>query len=215
MASTETEPAVIPVQEKVLSHLKEADPVIKELVEGFGPYRIPLEPNLFTALVDAILGQQISIHAAAAVRRRLYGLYGGRPPEPGELAATRPDILRGAGLSGAKIRYVLGLAETFAQQPLSREDLAGLDDREVTDRLIAFKGVGPWTVQMLLIFSLGRLNVLPVLDIGLQAAAQHAYGLTERPVGRRLAELAEPWHPYCTIATWYLWRSRDDNPNLK
>ena len=154
-----------------------------------------------------IVYQQLSGKAAATIHGRVLGLFGGRTPTPDELVATRDDALRGAGLSRQKLTYLKDLASRVASGDVPIERLHEFSDDGVIDALVRVKGVGRWTAQMFLMFRLGRPDVLPEADLGIQNAIQRAYGLRKRPAPRRVAKIGAPWAPYRTVASWYLWRS--------
>ena len=198
---------VLPGYGKAQRHLARRDPVLKRLIRLVGPCTLRHNPDRLAALVQAIISQQISTRAAASIRQRLEqalapeGLTAARI-----LRAPEPE-LRAAGLSGAKARFLFDLADKVHHGGLPLADLHHLPDEEVIARLLPVKGIGRWTAQMFLIFSLGRLDVLPVDDLGLRAGVRRHYDLPAVPDRPRLEELAEPWRPYRSIATWYIWRS--------
>ncbi|MCP9488204.1 MAG: DNA-3-methyladenine glycosylase, partial [Gaiellaceae bacterium MAG52_C11] len=166
----------------------------------------------YGALLRSIVGQQLSTKAARTIYDRLAGLFGDRAPTPEELLGVDPEELRGVGLSRAKASYLRSLAEHVIAGELELDRLAELDDEEVAAQLTAVKGLGPWTAHMFLIFHLRRPDVLPVGDLGIRRGAQLAYGMEELPTPAELAQLAEPWRPYRSLACLYLWRSLDNEP---
>ena len=168
--------------------------------------------DAYGALVRAIVGQQVSASAARAIYGRLTGLFGDRTPTPRELLGTDPGALRAAGLSGAKVAYLRDLAERIEDGDLDLERLAEQPDEEVRAQLLEVKGLGPWTVDVFLLFHLGRPDVLPVGDVGLKRAVQRAYALDELPGPAELERIAEPWRPHRSLACLYLWRSLDNRP---
>jgi DNA-3-methyladenine glycosylase II len=168
--------------------------------------------DAYGALVRAIVGQQLSARAARTIYERLIGLFGDRTPTPRELLDTDPDVLRGAGLSGAKVAFLRDLAEHIEDGDLDLEHLPELPDDEVFEQLVQVKGLGPWTVDMFLLFHLGRPDVLPVGDLGIKRAVQAEYGLEELPDAPELERIAEPWRPHRSLACLYLWRSLDNTP---
>ena len=196
-----------------IAHLCAADPVLARIIDAVGPYQLRRDPGHFYALFSSIVSQQISVRAAAAVMRRVEALF---PPDEGLTApgvvALGTDPLRTAGLSGQKTRYVLDLAERVAGASLDLERVAALDDEEVIAALTQVKGIGRWTAEMFLIFSLGRPNVLPVDDLGFRTAVKRHYDLAELPRRDDLHALGARWAPYRTVATWYLWRSLNNAP---
>lgn len=198
--------------------LRAADPVMAALIDryedpdGVVRRRGRLPGDAYGALVRAIVGQQVSSKAARAIFGRLVEHFGGRTPTPRELLGAEPDELRAIGLSRAKVAYLRDLAEHVEDGELDLELLAEAPDEEVAASLTAIKGLGPWTVDMFMIFHLGRPDVLPVGDLGIRRAAQVEYGLDELPDAAELTAIAEPWRPHRTLACLYLWRSLDATP---
>lgn len=201
------------------AHLSRADPVLAGLITGHGG-PLPAEQDargrpadLYGALVRTIAGQQLSVKAARAIYLRLEARFDGRTPTPEEILADDPEELRAAaGFSRAKVRYLRSLAEHVQQGELVLERLAELDDDAVISELTAVKGIGEWSAHMYLMFTLHRPDVLPVGDLGVRNAVMRAYALERPPAPTELSELAEPWRPYRTRATLYLWRSLDNEP---
>ena len=187
------------------------------LVDEIGPLSVKQRKrgrpaDAYGALVRSITGQQLSTKAAATIYGRLTELYGGRTPTPQEILDTDPQELRGVGLSNAKAAYLRDLAEHIVDGELPIDDLAELSDTEVYERLIAVKGLGRWTVDMFLIFHLGRRDILPVGDLGIRKAMQIQYGLDELPKPATMEQIAEAWRPQRTLASLYLWESLDNSP---
>jgi DNA-3-methyladenine glycosylase II len=198
-------------------HLTGCDPVLGALVGGHGPLdeeerRRGRPDDAYGALVRAIVGQQLSVKAAKTIYDRLCDLYDGRTPTPAELIATDPDVLRGVGLSRAKAAYLRDLAEHVEDGELDLDALPELPDDQVSAQLIAIKGLGRWTVDMFLMFHLGRPDILPVGDLGIRRAVQIAYGLDALPAPAELTRIAQPWQPHRTLACLYLWASLDNAP---
>jgi DNA-3-methyladenine glycosylase II len=189
-------------------HLSRRDPILKRLIAAVGPCTLRYEPNRFASLARSIISQQISTKAALAIRMRLEEALGGEGMTPAGILALSDEALRAAGLSAAKQKSLRDLAGHARSGAVSLETIHALEDEEVVAALVPVRGLGRWTAQMFLIFSLGRLDVLPVDDLGLRTGVQEWYGLPQLPDKGRLTELAEPWRPYRSIATWYLWRSR-------
>lgn len=194
------------------AHLSAADPVIARLIAERGTCRLEPDPRHFLVLVRAIVGQQISVKAAASIRGRLAGLMPGGEVTPEGIVALDEEQLRAAGLSRPKARYIRDLAEKVVAGVVELARLPEMEDEEVIRELVQVKGIGRWTAEMFLIFCLGRLDVLSVDDMGVRAAVRRAYGLSALPGKPELHAIAEPWHPYASIATWYLWRSLDNVP---
>jgi DNA-3-methyladenine glycosylase II len=189
---------------KAHRHLSRKDQVMKQLIRLVGPCTLQHDPDGFGVLVRSIVSQQISTKAAKSIMARIQAL---QPIEPAALLKQKPDKLRAAGLSANKLRALLDLSQKVREGSLNLKDLPDLDDEEAIARLLPVYGIGRWTAEMYLIFSLGRLDVLPLSDLGLRAGMQKQYQLEDRPAAGQLTELAEPWRPYRSIATWYIWRS--------
>jgi len=193
---------------QAVDHLRRADPVLREVIDRVGPFEPGHEPDLWRSLVGSIISQQLSVKAAATIESRVAALGDGEGfPAPQRLLALPEEVLRACGLSGAKTRYVKDLAGKWLDGTLQPERIAALPDEEVIAELTQVKGIGRWTAEMVLIFTLRRPDVLPVDDLGFRNAVQRAYGLAERPGASELQRLGEPWRPYRSIATLYLWRS--------
>jgi DNA-3-methyladenine glycosylase II len=188
--------------------LREQDPVLRAIIDRVGPFEASFEPDLWWSLVDAIASQQLSVKAAATIVGRVEALVPGeRRPTPAELLALPDETLRACGLSGAKTRYVKDLAARWLDGSLEPGRLPEMPDEEVIEHLTRVKGIGRWTAEMILIFTLARPDILPVDDLGLRVAVQRAYGLAERPGRAELTEIGEAWRPFRSAATLYFWRS--------
>ena len=214
-----------PDRRVLLPHFRRVDPVMAALIETVGPYRLRAEAcdSPFRHLVQAIASQQISGRAADTILARFVALYAGSGgarsgdrarrsdfPSPAQVQATPPDRLRSVGLSAAKSAALKDLAaHTLSGVVPDSATLAALEDAEIVARLTQVRGIGPWTVQMMLMFQLGRPDVLPVDDHGVRNGFRLAYGLAELPTPRELTRHGACWAPYRTAASWYLWRAVD------
>ena len=192
--------------ELALRHLRTVDPVMAGIIERVGPYALARRQPTFETLVRSITFQQLSGKAAGTIFARLKKAVGSRLTASAFLRLTQEE-LRACGLSRQKIASLQDLAERVARREISFRKLADLQDEEVILQLSKVRGVGVWTVQMFLMFALERPNVLPVSDLGIRNAVRKAYGLDDLPKAKELEEIARKWHPYCSVATWYLWRS--------
>jgi DNA-3-methyladenine glycosylase II len=197
-----------------LEHLRSADPVLGRLLDEHGaPEPRPPAGDPYTALVRAIVGQQLSVTAARSIYTRLLEHFGGHAPAPEEILAAEPDAMReAAGLSRAKVTFLRSLAEHVESGELDLEHVASLPDDEVVAQLTAVKGVGAWTAHMFMIFELRRSDVLAVGDLGVRRAAERAYGLEELPSADELTALAAPWQPHRSAACLLLWHSLANDP---
>lgn len=200
--------------QEALVHLKAADPVLARLIDEVGPYGIEFsEPN-FETLVRSVIYQQLSGKVAVIIFNRLAAAAGNGRVTPEGVLKLRTRKLRSIGLSKQKIEYIRGLARRTVSGELDFAALLDLPDEEVSLRLTRIKGIGTWTVQMFLMFALRRTNVLPAADLGIRAAVRKLYGLPEMPKPSEIEDLARNWHPYCTVASWYLWRSLEAKAGL-
>ena len=200
---------------KAITHLKAADPVIGRIIEVVGPYRMTYKEPDFTALVRSIVYQQLSGKAASTIYTRLEkAVARAGKLSPRAILKMEVEELRAFGLSQGKAKYVLDLAAKTAAKEVNFGKLPELSDAEVVEHLTNVKGVGVWTAHMFLMFALKRPNVLPTGDLGIRSAIKKAYGLEELPKPAEMEEIARGWHPYCSIACWYLWRSLDGPAEL-
>ncbi len=195
------------VYPKARRHLARRDPVLKRLIAAVGPCTLRHDPDHFPLLARSIISQQISGKAAASISARLLQAVGRSGLTPRGVLKLSDAELRGAGLSAAKAAALRDLAAKVRDGTVPLAELHALEDEEVIARLIPVRGIGRWTAQMFLIFSLGRLDVLPTADFGLRSGVRREYGLPDLPDARSLEALAEPWRPYRSVATWYFWRS--------
>jgi DNA-3-methyladenine glycosylase II len=190
-------------------HLRRVDEHLRAIIDRVGPCRLEPYPDRFGALVRSIIGQQISSKAAASIHQRLVVL-SGEPHQPARLIALGEAKLRTVGLSSAKTRYVLSLAEAVASKQLPLEDFDdSWDDHAITRALTAVKGIGVWTAEMFLIFALNRPDILPASDLGIRVALRDRHRLDGLPQPRDCHALTESWRPFRTIASWYIWKGGD------
>ena len=190
-------------------HLRAADPVMKAIIDAVGPYTLRFERDRFAMLVRSIVSQQISTSAARAIRKRLQELAGPQGLTAANLVRFSPDQLRSAGLSPQKAAYVADLAAQVADGTVNLRRIGRLPDEQVIEQLTQVKGIGRWTAQMFLIFSLGRPDVFPHDDLGVRTAIRDRYGLAGLPDKATSLAIATPWRPYASVASWYCWRSLD------
>jgi DNA-3-methyladenine glycosylase II len=198
---------------KAISHLKRSDPVLAAIIGRVGEYSIRFREPDFETLVKSIVSQQLSGRVAAVIFGRLADAVGGNMT-PASILKLRPSRMRTLGLSGSKTAYIRDLARHTRDGSVVFEELADLPDEEVIARLTKVKGIGVWTVHMFLMFALRRHNVLPTGDLGIRNAIRKAYALEEMPQPKDVEALAAKWHPYCTVASWYLWRSLETEATL-
>ena len=193
-----------------VAHLRRADPVLARIIDSVGPFTLEPRDGSFRSLARAIFFQQLAGPAARAILNRVLDLLDTDEKRfftPAQLLATSDEQLRSAGLSRQKLAYLRDLSDKFASGQLSEGEFAAQVDEEVIRRVTTVKGVGRWTGEMFLIFSLGRPDVLPVDDLGVRRGFQQAYGLAGLPSPEEMQRIAEPWRPYRSVGTWYMWRS--------
>ena len=203
------------LNQDAIEHLTAADPVLARLIASGRPVQPLPHEDLYLALLRAIVSQQISTKAAAAIWKRFQALFPPEGyPEPREVLALSEDELRAAGLSRQKAGYLKAIAEYNERGLLDYEHLSQLSEDAFTQHLTAIKGVGRWTAQMLQMFALDQPDVFAEGDLGVQNAMRKHYGLEEtgRALQKRMTTIAEPWRPYRSLACKYLWQSLDNAP---
>ncbi|MBL7073808.1 DNA-3-methyladenine glycosylase 2 family protein [candidate division KSB1 bacterium] len=199
--------------EKAVAVLKTKDPILREVINRVGTCTLELEQDAFKALTESIIYQQLSIKAAGTIAKRFTAIYPNYSfPDPKDVLSTPDGKLREVGISNQKARYLKDLSHKFLDGIVTPSKFPDMSDEEIIEHLTKVKGIGRWTAEMFLIFSLGRPNVLPVDDLGFQKAVQRHYGIENFRSESKLRMLAKKWEPYCSVATWYLWRSLDVVP---
>jgi DNA-3-methyladenine glycosylase II len=191
------------------THLRRADRRLGSVIERVGACTLQPRRQIYRSLFRAILFQQLAGKAAATIMRRVCEPFGGVIPAPAALLSAPEAQLRDAGLSRQKLTYLRALAGAFDEGRLNPHRLARLSDDAIVDAVTTVHGIGEWTAHMLLIFSLGRPDVLPVGDYGVRKGMQRVYRLRELPQPHTMERIAAPWRPYRSIASWYMWRSLD------
>ncbi len=195
--------------EAAVAHLRAADPVMKDLIARVGTFRLTLARDRFGTLVKAIVSQQLSTKAAQTIEARVRALVAPSKLTAENLSKVPVRALRKSGLSNQKAAYVSDLCRHVLDGSVRLSSLGRLDDEAVVEQLVQIKGIGRWTAQMFLIFSLGRLDVFPHDDFGIRKALRDLYGLGDLPDKQASLEIARPWRPYASVACWYCWRSLD------
>jgi len=187
-------------------HLKKSDPVLATIIERVGPYRVTFREPTFQTLVRSIAFQQLNGKAARSIFDRLVAAAGGTLT-PESILALTVEQMRAVGLSRQKLSYIRDLAERTRSGEIEFARLPEMSDEEVIAHLTRVKGIGVWSAQMFLMFALQRPNVLPTADYGVRAAIKKQYRKRKLPDHKQIVKLARAWHPYCSVACWYLWRS--------
>jgi DNA-3-methyladenine glycosylase II len=195
-------------------YLAKADKKLAPIIAASGPCRIKPHKDYYGELVSNIVGQQLSTKAAYSIWQRVLELFDGKMPAPEQLIKIDGQKLRDVGLSWNKVTYVKDIAQHILDGRLDMEHIANMPNDQLIEQLTAVKGIGEWSAHMFMMFSLGRLDVLPVGDLGIRKAVQKLYGFKDLPNPEQIITVAvkNKWHPYESVASWYLWQSLDNNP---
>ena len=196
--------------EEACKHLAKKDRVMRRLIPQFGDVCLESRGDAFVTLARSIVGQQISVKAAQSVWDRFAAL--SKSLTPANVLKLTVDDMRASGLSARKVEYLVDLALHFSNGTVHTRQWADMDDEAIIDELVAIRGIGRWTAEMFLIFYLLRPNVLPLDDVGLINGISHNYFSGEAVSRSDAREVASAWAPYCSVATWYIWRSLDPQP---
>jgi DNA-3-methyladenine glycosylase II len=190
-------------------HIKKKDPKLGKVLEKHGVIKFKPEGELFESLVESILSQQLASPAANSIITKVRAIYPDGKLEAEAVYKTPSRKLRAAGVSPQKLGYLKDLSKRVSNRKIDLESLREMEDEEIMTILDEVRGIGPWTVQMLLIFTLGRTDVMPVDDLGVRKGIQSLYSLEEMPKKAEIERLSENWKPYRTVASLYLWRHKD------
>jgi len=204
---------VTPDHSAAVRHLSRRCKALRPVIRTVGVCRLVHNSDSFRVLASAIISQQISTKAAESIRNKVIARLGGRLLPKRFDRVTDAD-LRGCGLSAGKVKFLRDLAAKVTDGTVPIRKLPRMSDDEIRDRLLEVNGIGPWTVDMFLMFGLGRPDVLPTGDLGIRNAIRRAYNLEAPPSPAEMERMAERWRPYCTVASWYLWRSLETDANL-
>ncbi len=201
---------LIPGKKTILKHFDARDAVMAGVIRRMGPFKLKRNRNYFQVLCKAIVGQQISTKAAESICHRFQGLFTNSRPTPEKVQSLPEQRLREVGLSAQKVKYLKDLSTKFLDGTVRPHRMAYQDNEEIIQQLTSVYGVGRWTAEMFLIFSLNRMDVLPVGDLGLRAGVQQLYNMRALPTPVKVLALGKKWQPYQTVGTWYTWRSLDE-----
>jgi len=197
---------------RAIRHLQQADPVMAAIIERIGPFKMRYRDPSFDAMARSIVFQQLHGKAAATIFERVRcacltgGVHNGDSITPASILALSEAQLRACGLSRQKLSYLRDLAQRTASGEIDFARLPEMSDEHVIEHLTRVKGIGVWSAQMFLIFALRRQNVMPTADYGINAAIKRAYRKRQMPKPKQIMKISRPWHPYCSVASWYLWR---------
>jgi len=199
----------LPSRKAILKHFDLRDPVMAATIREKGAFKLSRNHNYFLVLCKAIIGQQISIKAAESITKRFQSLFQGHIPTPEKVGVISVTKLRQSGLSGQKVKYLKDLSARFLDGSIRTHRLAYQSNDEVIETLTCVYGIGKWTAEMFLIFSLNRIDILPLGDLGLKAGIKKIYNMRGLPSPKKMLALGKKWHPMETVATWYAWRIQD------
>src|SRR3989339_1106006 len=197
---------------RAIKHLSQHDYTLSTIIKNIGIINLTPHRQYFNSLLDAIIGQQLSVSAADKISLRFFNLFD-KKPLPEQVLETSDNILRSVGLSNAKVKYVKDLSWKITTKEIHLNKLIKMPDNEIIAELTKVKGIGVWTSHMFLIFTLGRLNVLPFSDLGIRKAVMLNYRLRKLPDEKKIRSIAKKynWDPYCSVVSRYLWKSLDNN----
>lgn len=197
---------------RAIKHLSKHDNTLSTIIKNIGIINLTPHKKYFNALLDAIIGQQLSTYAADKIASRFMNLFNDNPL-PEHILKAKETSLRAVGLSNAKVKYVKDLAKKILSHEVNLKGLSKKSDEEIILELIKVKGIGVWTSHMFLIFTLGRLNVLPYSDLGIRKAVMLNYNLKKLPDEKKIKSISKKnnWNPYCSIVSIYLWKSLNNN----
>jgi DNA-3-methyladenine glycosylase II len=192
----------------IIKYLSQSDPCLGEVIRTVGKYSIKIHNDPFQSLVKSIIYQQLAGRVAGVIYGRFIKYYNDSPPLPEQILSTPDSVLKSLiGLSTKKVQYIKDLSARVTERKLDLVMLSEMKDDEIIVQLMQVKGIGRWTAEMFLIFCLGRLDVLPVTDLGVRKAMQKIYSLPNLPKQSEMLAISQPWKPYRSVATWYLWKS--------
>ena len=202
------------VAKQAAEYLSNVDPILQPVITRAGLCTIRPHSDYYQELVDAIISQQLSVHAARSIENRFRDLFGGQFPTPEQILTKDVEALRSLGFSRAKASYVLDLAQHVVDGKVQFDHLDALSNDKIIAELVPVKGIGMWTAHMFLMFCMGRTDVLPVGDLGIRNGIRQLYGFADAPTPEQIVELAAKnhWHPYESIASWYVWQSLGNAP---
>jgi DNA-3-methyladenine glycosylase II len=204
------------VAAEAAEYLRKHDNALAPVIARVGPCTIRPHTDYYRELVESIIGQQLSIKAAAAIEARFVAMFEGQFPSPDQILTKDVEELRAIGFSRPKARYVQDLAQHVIDGKVRFDDIESRSNEEIIAELVAVKGVGEWTAHMFLMFCMGRSDILPVGDLGIRNGVRALYGFEHTPTPEDISQVAKDngWRPYESIASWYVWQSLDNAPEL-
>lgn len=203
-------PDKLPGRKVILEHFDMKDSKMANVIRNVGAFQLSRNKNYFLVLCKAIISQQISTKAADSITHRFVSLFDGRRANPERVQDLSVDQLRGVGLSNQKVKYMKDLSEKFMDGTIRPRRMPYLKNEEIIEQLTEVYGIGRWTAEMFLIFSLNRLDVLPLGDLAFRAGLKQIYNMKALPTPEKMRALGRKWHPFETVGTWYTWRILDE-----
>ena len=203
-------PEKLPSRKIILQHFDMRDSVMASVIHRVGPFKLSRNRNYFRVLCKAIIAQQISTKAAESITYRFQNLFDRARPTPERVQDLPKNRLREVGLSNQKVKYMKDLSEKFLDGSIRPQRMAHQGNEEIVRQLTGVYGIGRWTAEMFLIFSLNRLDILPVGDLGLKAGLKQLYNMRTLPTPEKMCAFGKKWHPFETVGTWYTWRTLDE-----
>lgn len=193
-------------------HLAVSDPKLALIIKKYQPCKIAPHQDYYAELISSIVSQQLSTKAASTIWKRVLGVFEDKLPTPEQLINADTEKLRACGVSYQKVSYMKDLAQHIIDGRLDMQHITTLPNNELIEQLTAVKGIGQWSAHMFMIFSLGRLDILPIGDLGIKKGIQKIYGLSELPNANQIIKISElnNWSPYESVASWYIWKSLDN-----
>ena len=206
----------MPTLAQAADYIAAHDPILEAVIKSSSLPHFQKHENYYEELVDSIISQQLSVKAAASIEKRFKDLFGGDFPEPSEIIGKDIEELRSAGLSRPKARYIHDLAGHILDGSITFDRFDDMTNEEITAELIKVKGIGVWTTHMFLMFCMARLDVLPIGDLGIRNGIAKLYSFDHAPIPEEIESVAlkNAWHPYESVACWYIWQSFDNTPEI-
>ena len=190
------------------------DPKLRKIIANVGDFQIRTLKNHYEALIDSVITQQISDAAGMSIAQRFRDIFGNAYPLPEDVLAKRDSVLLSSGITRAKLDCIKDISKRVSTGEIKFQKFFRMDDEEIISELVEIKGIGRWTAEMFLIFGLGRLDILPLGDLGLKRGIQKMYSLSELPTNENILKISAKWRPYRTVATWYIWKGIQNFKNV-
>ena len=202
------------MQRKKIREKLSQDPKLRKIIANVGDIQIRTLTNPYEALVDSVITQQISDAAGMSIAQKFRALFGKKYPLPEDILAKSDQILLSSGITRAKLRCIKDISKRVLEGDIEFQKFSSMDDEKIISELVEIKGIGRWTAEMFLIFGLGRLDIMPLGDLGLKRGIQKMYSFSELPTNEKILKISSKWRPYRTVATWYIWKGIQNFKNV-